>query len=182
MARWREDGGRKVERDRTDVSTGVGRGKGRAIGGDGIQRKNGKTQSRHKSCDIDFAANFPRCRPRHIRDSSCDAAITSLTGIKIQLYIKLSYIAPYLYLSRWYFLRSTLYHSLSLSFSFLASANPPFSDILSFALERSRTFFHEMVQDVYTCLIYICGCLKTRRDLDTSFDRSASFDHRKIVN
>ena len=74
--------------------------KGRAIGGDGIQRKNGKTQSRHKSCDIDFAANFPRCRPRHIRDSSCDAAITSLTGIKIQLYIKLSYIAPYLYLSR----------------------------------------------------------------------------------
>lgn len=155
--------------------------KGRAIGGDGIQRKNGKTQSRHKSCDIDFAANFPRCRPRHIRDSSCDAAITSLTGIKIQLYIKLSYIAPYLYLSRWYFLRSTLYHSLSLSFSFsflvapLASASPPFSDILSFALERSCTlsFPWNGARCIYVSYLYMW-----KIDLDASFDRSASFDHR----
>lgn len=48
---------------------------------------------------------FLAASARRIGDSSCDAAITSLAGIKIQLYIKLSYIAPYLYLSRWYFLR-----------------------------------------------------------------------------
>lgn len=74
---------------------------------DGSSRGNaGKTQSRHKSWDIDSTANFPRSlAARRIGDSSCDAAITSLAGIKIQLYIKLSYIAPYLYLSHWYFLR-----------------------------------------------------------------------------
>jgi len=43
---------------------------------------------------------FLAATARRIGDSSCDAAITSLAGIKIQLYIKLSYIAPYLYLSR----------------------------------------------------------------------------------
>ena len=43
---------------------------------------------------------FLAASARRIGDSSCDAAITSLAGIKIQLYIKLSYIAPYLYLSR----------------------------------------------------------------------------------
>lgn len=43
---------------------------------------------------------FLAASDRRIGDSSCDAAITSLAGIKIQLYIKLSYIAPYLYLSR----------------------------------------------------------------------------------
>lgn len=157
--------------------------KGRAIGGDGIQRKNGKTQSRHKSCDIDFAANFPRCRPRHIRDSSCDAAITSLTGIKIQLYIKLSYIAPYLYLSRWYFLRSTLYHSLSLSRSRSRSLlrllllPPPLFRIFSPSLlnDRVHSLFREMVHDVY---IYMYLIYMWKIDLDASFDRSASFDHR----
>lgn len=155
MEGWREDGGRKVERDRTDVSTGVGRGKGRAIGGDGIQRKNGKTQSRHKSCDIDFAANFPRCRPRHIRDSSCDAAITSLTGIKIQLYIKLSYIAPYLYLSRWYFLRSTLYHSLSLSRSRSLLLPTPLFRIFSPSLLNDRVHFSMKWCRMYIRVLFI---------------------------
>lgn len=96
--KWLTDGGKY----------GGGRRKGWRV-----KRKEGKTQSKHKSCDIDFAANFPRCRSRRIRDSSCDAAITSLAGIKIQLYIKLSYIAPYLYLSHWYFLRFPFLRLLS---------------------------------------------------------------------
>lgn len=66
---------------------------------------------------------------QRIGDSSCDAAITSLAGIKIQLYIKLSYIAPYLYLSRWYFLRFLPYPR--------AQRLPPFS--LSSSWRRAAT-------------------------------------------
>lgn len=87
------------------------------------------------------------CRPRHIRDSSCDAAITSLTGIKIQLYIKLSYIAPYLYPSRWYFLPSLFLHALlgfTIPFaplSFTPRRLRPFS-----AAERSSCFLRGIVR------------------------------------
>lgn len=169
--------GKRVSEIVTDVSTsglkkerGFGDGGGGGGGGgeetSGIQRKNGKTQSRHKSCDIDFAANFPRCRPRHIRDSSCDAAITSLTGIKIQLYIKLSYIAPYLYLSRWYFLRSPP-APISLLLYVLHGFTTPFrySPLLSaiFVLFRllhdhsvSHIRIYRKIYSMWRCVVGLC--------------------------
>jgi len=65
----------------------------------------GKTQSRHKSWDIDSTANFPRSLSPTYRRFILWRGNNISRRIKIQLYIKLSYIAPYLYLSRWYFLR-----------------------------------------------------------------------------
>lgn len=168
--------GKRVSEIVTDVSTsglkkerGFGGGGGGGGGGgetSGIQRKNGKTQSRHKSCDIDFAANFPRCRPRHIRDSSCDAAITSLTGIKIQLYIKLSYIAPYLYLSRWYFLRSppapiSLLHYVLHGFTTPFRYSPLLSAIfVLFRLLHDHSVSHiriyRKIYSMWRCVVGLC--------------------------
>lgn len=42
MERWREDGGRKVERDRTDVSTGLGGGRGGRLEGMGYRERTEK--------------------------------------------------------------------------------------------------------------------------------------------
>lgn len=61
--------------------------------------------------------------------------------------------------------------SLSLSFSYLANPSPFFG----YSLLRSWTI---ALFCIYVSYLYICGCLKIRRDLDASFDRSAGFDHR----
>lgn len=72
--------------------------------------------------------------------------------------------------------------SLSLSFSFLVAPlasllPPPLFRIFSPSLlnDRVHSLFREMVHDVY---IYMYLIYMWKIDLDASFDRSASFDHR----